>query len=87
VSRSELERVLAQDEQETTALDLAFPVTPLEPGDTLEHALECIASAGTGLPVLDSGNGLVGWLGDQDVLSVYVRRTPANDPALAPTTS
>jgi chloride channel protein, CIC family len=77
VSRSELERSLTQDVHQATALDLAVPETPLAPGDTLEHALECLASAGTSLPVLDPAAGLIGWLGDQDVFRVYLRRTPA----------
>ena len=59
----------------------------LDPGDTLEHALECLAAAGTSLPVFDEDDGLVGWLGDQDVLRVYLRRAPATGAALAPAAS
>ena len=83
VSRSELEQALTEDAHEATAFDLAFPATPLAPGDTLEHALECLASAAPASPVLNRAGDLVGWLGDQDVLRVYLRRTPATVPALA----
>ena len=87
LARSDVERAVAEDDHETTALALAFPTGALRPADTLEHALECLAAAGQSLPVLDDGDALVGWIGDRDVLRIYARHPPANDARAATATA
>ena len=84
VARSDVERAVADDDRETTALALAFRADVLRPADTLEHALECLVAAGRSVPVLDDRDELVGWIGDRDVLRMYGRRTTSNEARALP---
>ena len=48
--------------------DLVQRVEPLVETDELAHAADRIAEAGGGLPVIDAGGGLVGYLAEHDLL-------------------
>jgi CBS domain-containing protein len=48
--------------------DLVRPVQPLSQNDRIAQAAERIAEAGGGLPVVDDGERLVGYLSERDLL-------------------
>jgi CIC family chloride channel protein len=68
-----IERALERGE-DGTALDLAEGVAPLRRGEDLGSAIESLLDADReGLPVIDSGGFLAGWIEHRDLLRAYAR--------------
>lgn len=68
-----VEKALVSGDHSVTASGLARPTTTLEPGQTLDEALNgLVRRASGGLPVVNPEDGeIVGWLSNRDVLRSY----------------
>ena len=72
IAASDLERAISHRTDNAT---LAREVPLLQPTDSLEDAVQALASADDeGLPVIDEDNQLIGWITHRQVLRTYLRR-------------
>jgi chloride channel protein, CIC family len=75
VQLREIEQRLADEGLNSTAGDLAIELPGLRVDARLESAIPALARARTGgLPVVDDGEAVVGWLTERDVLNTYSDR-------------
>ena len=85
IAASDLERAISHRTDSTT---LAREVPRLQPSDSLEDAVQALASTDDeGLPVIDEDNQLIGWITHRHVLRTYLTRFGApedNAPKPAP---
>jgi CIC family chloride channel protein len=73
---AELERRMREGALDATAGELAVELPTVPSDGALEAAIDALSHAGRiGLPVVDGGDAVVGWLTQRDVLRAYSTRT------------